>query len=394
MTTRTFPSPTQPGLTRTSSGPTFTPEIPANIDALVWDRLSEEQRRRLRGSIISPAGGNPGDYKASIRDGQIVFTLKGPLGAAPRGATGTSMADPVSELEVVTNRPAGGGDIPESVFFQELDPGQTQGSPQQLTQEQILQALRSGAVTREDALAALTNLYKATGTGTALGGGPAALAEAIISSISPATPTGGGDALGGATSTPTVTDSPTNFIDLAEQIGVPDVARGFALRSGVAPAFQDFVAGRAARSLFPFQVQALTSGEALEPGESLGDIVSTRAFEDFLNRQQQAPSIGQALRSAADFLRTPSIGVGQGAVPSAQQEALRSQLLGREGTIGAELFDPTIDLAVQAAQGRGRSTVNVGGAVRRSLENVLAADPLRFQTAPSFIDFLAQQGIF
>ena len=68
-------------------------------------------------------------------------------------------------------------------------------------------------------------------------------------------------------------------------------------------------------------------------------------------------------------------------------------MLEEEGEVGFARFVPTIDLVTQPTGRRFLPGIDVSGAVQRSLQNQLAADPLRFQTVPEFLDFLEAGGI-
>lgn len=90
-----------------------------------------------------------------------------------------------------------------------------------------------------------------------------------------------------------------------EQLSAGDAARRFALESGAAPGFRDFVTDRALKQVFPFAIQQAMKAqqnEVLDP-QSL----SVNEFEGFLRVTMAGdlPNIGQSLRLAADFLRSP-----------------------------------------------------------------------------------------
>ena len=174
-----------------------------------------------------------------------------------------------------------------------------------------------------------------------------------------------------------------------DQIGVNDLARRFALESGVAPSFRELIKNRALQQTFPFALE-----QAMKPGpEEVFDphILSTSEFADFLQEAMggESQSIGQSLRGAADFLRTPD---WEGNVFSPQQDFIRVFLI-NEGYSGSQLFAPTIELLTQRQHGRSFGGFDVSGAIQRSIRNQLAAEPLRFQTVAEFLDYLAEQGI-
>ena len=150
--------------------------------------------------------------------------------------------------------------------------------------------------------------------------------------------------------------------------------------------------GRAERQSLPFALQALQGlGTGAEFGEGvLGDALSTQNFGRFL--EGGGGSLGGSLRESADCLRTPAAG-GQF---SAAQEALRGRLLGPEGSIGSDLFNPLIQLIQQAGTGDSKQVrgFGVSDAIGRALRNQFADDPTRFQTATGFLDAQRGQGLF
>ena len=180
---------------------------------------------------------------------------------------------------------------------------------------------------------------------------------------------------------------PKSFTDLMENLGESDIARNFALQSGVAPDFRSTVMRKGLQARAPFMIQQLLS-QPIPSGGTLQDVITTRGFQDYLSGMGgggQMPDLGGMLRGAGAFLRSPQKG-------NARQEALNEILLGPEGAVGSERFAPLIGMA---SQGRiGRPMMNIEGAVQRSLQNMMAAEPMRFGGGASdFIDFLTQQGL-
>lgn len=204
----------------------------------------------------------------------------------------------------------------------------------------------------------------------------------------PATPPGGGP--GAPTAPVGPVGPPGTFTDLMDMIGESDVSRNFALQSGVAPGFRNLVQGRAQREALPYALQALMGSGNRAAGSPLEDLISTRGFQDFLGQGQGMSNIGNTLRSAGNFVRSP----GMGQDFSAQQEAIMDRLLGPEGSIGSERFSPLIGMAAGAGSKRPVAGFDISGAIQRSLQNALARDPMRFKDPSEFIDFMTQQRIF
>lgn len=186
------------------------------------------------------------------------------------------------------------------------------------------------------------------------------------------------------------------------QQGFADVARRVALKMGQPPAFRDFVEAAIGRMQMPFGIRAAMghlSGE--QPLDKL--VQSPEAFEAFLKHPGQAEfqdpdtwggnQISRTLNSAARYLRQPT---AAGDVRTgAGQDLLRQLLLGPSGSVGSELFAPTIGMVTQGAgrrflPGLGQAARN---AVQNSLQNMLAQEPGRFTDLPAFIDFLINEGI-
>ena len=264
-------------------------------------------------------------------------------------------------------------------------PGDPQTGPTGgLTVDQILEAYRRGG-SRADTVSALLDLrmsadevYDLLGSidrGGTLQGGPGAAP----------TPTSGGP----PTVRPEPAAAPGTFKQrLQQQLSGSDFFRRYAMQSGVAPMFQDFASQLAQRQEFPFALSQAQQGDVLNADPQA-------SFSAFLERQGfgGGASVGQNLRSAGDFLRSPNASFGS-------QEALLPWLVDREGTggapnIGSALFRPTIERLTEGpilnfAPGLGRTGPS---AVRNSLQNYLAQNPTEFEDAPGFIDFLTRQGL-
>ncbi len=181
-----------------------------------------------------------------------------------------------------------------------------------------------------------------------------------------------------------------DIFDPASIRAIGDIAGSFAGRSGVAPGFRNFVQSRAQDLATPFGMDVLTGGI---PGFTREDILpgnAPAAFERFLGGGAALPDVGQSLRSAGAFLRTPG---AAGSDIAASQKALFNALTneGAAGTSG--FFDPTIDLVTQRTQGRGLGGFDFPSAIRTTLQQRMQDQENQFGGRPEeFIDFLAQQG--
>ena len=228
-------------------------------------------------------------------------------------------------------------------------------------------------------------------SGGSVTGGAGAGAGAGAGGAGGGTILSGGD--GGVTPVP-----PPSFTELIEQIGESDVTRRFALESGVAPGFRNFIQSRARREVLPFGIGALINNEIPEGG-NLEDVISTRGFEEYLQNLTGRSNLGDTLRSASSFLgQHPETGPGAIGALGERQEGIRNVLFGEgvldSGVVGQDRFNKLINL-VSSQRGRGRSVggFNISGAVNRSLRNTFARNPGRFETAPEFIEYLTQQGL-
>lgn len=181
---------------------------------------------------------------------------------------------------------------------------------------------------------------------------------------------------------------PLVFDELQERLGASDIARGFALRSNVAPGFRDIVEQSVGRRWQPFGFQA-----------AMGQIPGLK-FEDFeadplgsFRQHLESSGLGARtktgglLRNAFDFIQNPT----QGQDFNPQQEAVRHNIF-NEGEVGSARFAPLLNMIGQQF-GRNLPGFNVGGATQRSLQNVLSRDPYRFGPPEDFGAFLRQQGI-
>ena len=189
---------------------------------------------------------------------------------------------------------------------------------------------------------------------------------------------------------------PADFIkNLEGQIGSGDFLRRYALESGVSPMYQEAAQRLVGQQNFPFAVQQAMAGDFNNPDPQ-------GAFLSFLRGQQGGglgggASIGQSLRSAANFLRSPG---GAGGLQSEAQEALRPYLTdptnaAGAANVGSALFDPAMDLMFQPsglnfAPGLG-ATGRTGA--RKFLENYLAQNPTQFGDISNFLDFAQQRGL-
>ena len=269
-----------------------------------------------------------------------------------------------------------------------------------LTAEQILEAYRRGGsyADAQDALLALgTSQHEVTlalaritpmGPGTPPSAPPAPAGAASGAPPGPGVvPTQGG---GPPTARPEPAAPPGSFKQrLQGQLSGSDFFRRFGLESGVAPMWQDFASNLAQRQEFPFRLSQAMQGNLLDPDEQ-------GSFKTYLQGQNAwgGSNTGQSLRSAADFLRRPN-------APFGSQEALLDLLTNRTNqqtggaNVGSALFEPTIGALTQGSMLNFEP--GLGGVGRRavdtSLRNLLAQNPTRFESAPDFIDFLAQQGL-
>lgn len=183
-----------------------------------------------------------------------------------------------------------------------------------------------------------------------------------------------------------------------DQRGFDDTARRFAMGApglpgsgGVSPLFRGLLERQIGQQQFPF---ALGTAMGTAPGfQNLPfqeQLTSPQAFERFLGAGNLM-NPRQALRQAGQFL-----GNNWGNIETnPQAQTIMSLLTGPEGSVGSELFGPTIGLALQDA---GRRFLPGLGQVARSatgnaIQNTLAQDPTRFQSVPTFINWLAAQGI-
>lgn len=189
-----------------------------------------------------------------------------------------------------------------------------------------------------------------------------------------------------------------NFFN--RQRAFPDIARRFALGMGITPEFRGFAEDVIGRHQLPFAIGAAT-GTIPRGNTPLQEFIQDPAnFEFFLNRQNQASPdtfynqglTGQYLRQASNLLRqgeTGDIRTSQG------QGLLRDLLAGPSGSVGSELFAPTIAAATEDTG--SRFLPGLGAAARRAVANalqtMLARNPENFTSVPQFIDFLAQQGV-
>src|SRR3990167_8305819 len=189
---------------------------------------------------------------------------------------------------------------------------------------------------------------------------------------------------------------PADFIkNLEGQIGSGDFLRRYALESGVSPMYQEAAQRLVGQQNFTFAVQQAMAGDFNNPDPQ-------GAFLSFLRGQQGGglgggASIGQSLRSAANFLRSPG---GAGGLQSEAQEALRPYLTdptnaAGAANVGSALFDPALDLMFQPsglnfAPGLG-ATGRTGA--RKFLENYLAQNPTQFGDISNFLDFAQQRGL-
>lgn len=182
--------------------------------------------------------------------------------------------------------------------------------------------------------------------------------------------------------------------ELLENLGLEDVARRFAIGSGVAPDFRQFMQQMALNRRSQFGLQG-AMGQL--PGIPFTDIAANPelSFERFLTGGgvNRAPRQGQTLLDVASFLRAPSQGIPGGIGP--EQEYAMDLLLGPEGSTGTQRFGPTIDYLIGGFGNRSiasdPSFGNPRGAISRALRNFLANSPNQFPDLPSFIDFLNQQ---
>jgi hypothetical protein len=144
---------------------------------------------------------------------------------------------------------------------------------------------------------------------------------------------------------------------------------------------------QALQQVFPFALEQATGPGTQDVLAPQG--LSVSEFENFLREVMggESPSIGQSLRTAADFLRSPN---WNGGVFSPQQDFIR-RMLEEEGEVGSARFTPTIALVTQPS-GR-RFGIDLSQGLRQALEDSLASDPLRFQTLAEFLDYLAAQGV-
>ena len=177
----------------------------------------------------------------------------------------------------------------------------------------------------------------------------------------------------------------------SQQRGFDEVARGLTLETGVAPGFRDFIESAIGRQGLAFNL------DVLRGGGNESDLESPSRFEEFIRNKLSGTGIlgnnrGDTFRGIADFLRTPSSDFGE----LTRQGILRKDLLSKkEGAVGAELFAPLIN-AITAPSGSRFAAFGSGGraATGSAIRNLFAKDERRFTTAPGFLDFLGQQGIF
>lgn len=194
---------------------------------------------------------------------------------------------------------------------------------------------------------------------------------------------------------------------IREQRGFPDVARRFAGGMGVPESFRDFYERAIQSQIIPFGIESAIGGFSLGSTPLHEGLQSPGKFEQFLQNRLNAPkepgeedgglldpgAIGTALRRAAAFLRIPS---QKGDVANlAGRDFLGNMLQGPSGSVGSELFAPTISLATQ---GSGRRLFPqfgeaARGAQRSALTTMLAENPNRFTDLASFIEYLVSQGV-
>jgi hypothetical protein len=167
------------------------------------------------------------------------------------------------------------------------------------------------------------------------------------------------------------------------------------MESGIAPMFRQFGENLIGEQEFPFALQQAMGGDVLNPDPQA-------AFSSFLQGQGGggmggAPQMGQQLRQAGNFLRTPG---GPSGLLSPGQEALMPFLIdptNQQGgaNVGSQLFNPAIQMMTQ---GRGLNYSPGLGAAGRSgarnfLQNYLAQNPTAFSSPTEFLDFAQQQGL-
>ena len=299
---------------------------------------------------------------------QVVERLTRDLRAIDPGTTGQTIG--VVLGQVVSRMQAQGvrfGDVGQQ------GAGQQGG---QMNQDQILRAYSNGS-SRDDTLELLKPFMDADAARRLLDD----IDRGKIAEYSAPRPTP--VQLGSGDTGPAV----TNFLSMLRgQQAFPDVARRFALESGLAPSMRGFAESLVGRQGLPFAVSETMKG-------GFPQLDDPQNFLNFLRSGTNAFSVdmGSTLRSAANFLRTPNMEglLGPG------QETLNEILLGPEGSVGSERFAPIVGALTQDA-GR-RFLPGLGNAARtgvsRAINNMLALNPTRFEDPTGLIDWLATQGL-
>jgi hypothetical protein len=347
----------------TASGTSYTAdarEASRQIDREAARQRSERESRDRERS-------DPMSWRRDWRDGKISFE-QAVADAQREGMSNAAARITVSQIR----QPGGGGGSPP------VGGNNQQGDP--LTAAQILAAVKGGAITREEAIDSLVKLGGFWNTTTAGNTVDATLGGQGFEGQVPEAPLG-----------PTIPTSEPFKIGQLQDVG--DIARQFVTGQGIAPGFRDFATQGIMNRGLPFMIQAATGNM---PGVTPEDIQAPnigQTFRQFLQGggQSQLPTLSGGLRTAANFLRSPS---GIGGEFNDIQQALFDRLTDEKALGTSSFFNPIVS-ALGSSRNFGRNAFgfNFGGALQKSLQNQLAQDPTRFEGPSSFIDWLSQQGI-
>jgi len=181
---------------------------------------------------------------------------------------------------------------------------------------------------------------------------------------------------------------PVTRAELLENLQPGEAARGVALDTGVSPSFRNFVTGRLQAQFQPFATEAALGNEAFNPED-----VQTSDFVNFLRSRGTSGfgRTGDLLGRAASFLGRDNADDESLAL---RQNFIRSGFE-KEGAVGFDRFSPLINDFV--LPGASRAAPGLGGrfktALRSSLQNSFARNPLQFENSEGFIDSLRRQGL-